>query len=477
MDSGVSFGCGVVIEDFKLFVLLDQSIQPSKEFLDLVGEFKPCYLQISSKRPDYCSNSGDGSIAQKRLTFTGESELLSYLDARKCCLVHYGVDQVDKIFPCPSVRVLPSKSIDNFSRLDLRDRSNVLNRNQCLVIETESYRKFCDDSNENLISLEQGSTFPAIKKVAIQNFYPLCPNESIHFTIVTPSFNQGKYIRDTIDSVLGQNYQNFNYVVRDGGSTDETIDILKSYGGALQWVSEKDSGYAEAVNKGLLGADAHYGLWLPSDDLFFDEFSLRRLSIAIQKTNSDVIFGESFYFNDSGMMLSPYLTYDFDFEAFKNQCFICQPSTAFRMVKFEELKGLNSTLRSVGDYDLWIRLAQGGSSFSRLCAPVSRYRLQSNSITVSQRLLTFKEIFEIQLRHFNRVYPGWVIGALHGLFTKMTLKSGVKAEVISRTSPVRSILKMIKRSLMRQTAIRLLTESHFVQRILLRIILIKLDKK
>ena len=68
-------------------------------------------------------------------------------------------------------------------------------------------------------------------------------------SIITPSYNQGKFIRETIDSVLSQNYPNLEYWVIDGGSTDDTVKILKSYGDKINWVSEKDGGQTEAINK------------------------------------------------------------------------------------------------------------------------------------------------------------------------------------------------------------------------------------
>ena len=81
-------------------------------------------------------------------------------------------------------------------------------------------------------------------------------------SIVTPSYNQGRYIEETIQSILNQDYPNFEYIVIDGGSNDNTIEILKKYEGNLTWISEKDRGQADAINKGFYMAKGEIVAWL-----------------------------------------------------------------------------------------------------------------------------------------------------------------------------------------------------------------------
>ena len=87
-------------------------------------------------------------------------------------------------------------------------------------------------------------------------------------SIVTPSFNQGRFIRETIESVLSQDYPAIEYMVIDGGSTDETVSILKSYGNRIFWISEPDSGQSDAINKGWKRATGEILTWLNSDDVY-----------------------------------------------------------------------------------------------------------------------------------------------------------------------------------------------------------------
>ena len=88
------------------------------------------------------------------------------------------------------------------------------------------------------------------------------------FSVVIPSYNQSSFIRETIESVLSQDYKPLEVIVVDGGSIDGTVDILKQLGDRVRWISEKDQGQADAVNKGWRMASGNILGWLNSDDLY-----------------------------------------------------------------------------------------------------------------------------------------------------------------------------------------------------------------
>ena len=123
-------------------------------------------------------------------------------------------------------------------------------------------------------------------------------------SIITPSYNQGNYLEQTIDSVLSQNYQNLEYIIIDGGSTDNSVEIIKKHQKHLHyWVSEKDSGQSEAINKGLKIAGGEIINWLNSDD-YYTANALKTVaehfedeSVLVVSGRSDIWKNEKILFN------------------------------------------------------------------------------------------------------------------------------------------------------------------------------------
>jgi glycosyltransferase involved in cell wall biosynthesis len=175
-------------------------------------------------------------------------------------------------------------------------------------------------------------------------------------SIVTPSFNQGKYIEQTILSILDQNYPNLEYIIIDGGSTDETIEIIKKYDDRLTyWVSEKDNGQSDAINKGLKLCTGEIFNWINSDDylepnslfLIAEEFQKKPFSVLCGKVN--VIDGTVFSHNRNPSYLE---------ETSENSIAnynINQEGTWWSFNVIKQLKGVNQGFKFTMDLDLWIR--------------------------------------------------------------------------------------------------------------------------
>lgn len=181
----------------------------------------------------------------------------------------------------------------------------------------------------------------------------------VTFTIITPSYNHAEFIRQTIDSVLSQNYPRLEYWVFDGGSTDDTLKILKSYGKRINWISEPDGGQADAINKGLMKAKGDIVAWLNSDD-YYEPGTLSKVADYFAKhPEIDFIYGDMNFVDRDGNnpKVCDYLS-DFSLPRLLKYCYICQPSVFFRRSVIDQVGLLNTEYSYAFDYDYWLRIAR-----------------------------------------------------------------------------------------------------------------------
>jgi glycosyltransferase involved in cell wall biosynthesis len=235
-------------------------------------------------------------------------------------------------------------------------------------------------------------------------------------SIITPSFNQGKYIKETIESVLNQDYPSVEFIVVDGRSTDNTIDILKQYGTKITWLSEQDRGQAEAINKGIRLAKGEIVAWLNSDDTFLPGAIKKVIDCFLKQPKVKMVYGKSYFIDAAGKIVGRYPTEPFDYQRLPASNFICQPSAFFKRHAFFDVGGLNSELHYSLDYDLWIRIAK---NFIVKYADqfLSNYRLHKTSKTVAHdhALLSHKEGLDTALKHFNWAPANRVYGYCYHL--------------------------------------------------------------
>jgi len=176
-------------------------------------------------------------------------------------------------------------------------------------------------------------------------------------SIVTPSLNQGKFIEETIRSVLLQGYPDLEYIIIDGGSTDGTVEIIQKYKNWLAfWVSEPDKGQSNAINKGLRMAKGDMIGWINSDDLYLPgTFELVNNSSC---HDADMVFGDCHVVNANKEVIKirdvP-RTFDVN-RLISEDNIIMQPSAFFKRTVFVAVGGLDESLEYAMDYDLWIRI-------------------------------------------------------------------------------------------------------------------------
>jgi len=244
-------------------------------------------------------------------------------------------------------------------------------------------------------------------------------------TVVTPSYNQGEFLEETLVSVLSQEGDFFlDYLVIDGASTDSSLEILRRYADLLErcewpvhcrnirfrWLSEPDKGQTDALQKGFAMAEGDVFAWLNSDDTYQTGALQSVAKFFNDNPDSGLFYGGAEYCDAVGQLIGRYPTEAFDFEKLAWFNFFCQPATFFRKEVFVESGGLDPTLHFAMDYDLFVRLAK---SYKVSYEPRSfaTYRLHEEAKTMCNSVLykNHEEALHVALKHFgwaplNRVY-------------------------------------------------------------------------
>ena len=228
-------------------------------------------------------------------------------------------------------------------------------------------------------------------------------------SIVTAAYNSAATIRDTIESVLSQDYPDIEYVVADGGSKDGTVEILKSYGDKIKWVSERDSGIYEAMSKGVAMATGDAIGIMGSDDFYPDNQAISRVAKAFEESKADSVYGDLYYVDaeDTNKIVRNWQSGKYDRQRFLNGWM--PPHTAFFLKKsaYDAYGLYDTSYQSAGDYELMLRMLykHNVSSFY-IPAVLMKMRTGGNSnASLKNRLRANKE--DRRAWEMNGIKPRW----------------------------------------------------------------------
>ena len=225
-------------------------------------------------------------------------------------------------------------------------------------------------------------------------------------TIVTPSYNQGEYIEATIRSVLEQDYPRIEYLVVDGGSSDDTLEVLSRQTSRVRWISEPDHGQGDAIRKGFALTQGEILAWLNADDVYLPG-AVSRVVAAFQESSPvDLVYGNAEFIDRAGAVLGPCEQVEpFDLGRLINDLdFIVQPATFFRREPYSAAGGLDPSLTYCLDYDLWIRMAQRGA-VAFTSDVLAQVRIYPQTKTASGGLARLDEIEHMVRRYGRNALP------------------------------------------------------------------------
>ena len=233
-------------------------------------------------------------------------------------------------------------------------------------------------------------------------------------TVVTPSYNQGIYIEETIQSVLSQTGVTIEHLVMDAGSTDETQAILERYRDSLDYVSEPDHGQTDAINKGFQRSSGRILAYLNSDDTYLPGAVALAVAFLDSHPECAMVYGEGYHVDPEGRFLERYYTEPFDFQRLAEICFICQPTVFFRRELLATIGYMDQTLHYGMDYDYWIRAAKR-YAVGYVPAYLATSKLHDQGKTLSQKVPVHCEIVQIVHRHYGQVPARWIAAYAHSM--------------------------------------------------------------
>jgi glycosyltransferase involved in cell wall biosynthesis len=272
--------------------------------------------------------------------------------------------------------------------------------------------------------------------------------ESPLVTVVTPSLNQGQFIEETIRSIHSQDYPAIEHLVIDGGSTDNTLDILRQNEDRLSWISESDDGQSDAINKGWRRAQGDILSFINSDDTYLPGGISTAVEFLVDNPEVDIVYGDLLYIDEQGGTTQHVKLREFDLISFITVgCYVTNQSAFMRREVFERVGEMDVNLHMTMDYDYWVRCAQANCKIAYLPKPIGTWRFHSEAKSTSLSLLSRSKVERKAVldRFFERLGPQSEYNRLkRKAYSKVNLDYGIRYYNARQTVPARrNLLKAL----------------------------------
>lgn len=227
------------------------------------------------------------------------------------------------------------------------------------------------------------------------------------FSIITPSYNQGRFVRDCLESVRAQAGVEWEHLVQDAGSTDETAAVLQEYP-HLRCVFEKDRGMSDGINRGFRRATGDWVMWLNTDDYLLPGALQKVAAFAEKHPAADVIYGDVEFVSAGKQLLRHKREHRFDFNVLLFYgCYIQSTATFIRRRVIEAGHLLDVDYRVCMDFEYYVRLARLGFQFAHLPEPLAAFRWHETNTSAVQLARRQDERLRVQRQHLQLTHrPG-----------------------------------------------------------------------
>ncbi|MBI5945053.1 MAG: glycosyltransferase [Chloroflexi bacterium] len=219
-------------------------------------------------------------------------------------------------------------------------------------------------------------------------------------SIITPSFNQARFLDATIQSVLGQDYPRIEYIIVDGGSTDGSVDVIQKHEGRLaSWVSEQDKGQTDAINKGFNRASGDILAWINSDDTYNPGAVSAAVKFLVENPDVAMVYADCDFINEQGAVIGKFNSAQTDYRRLREgYVHIPQQTMFFRAKYWKELGPLDPSFYFAMDYDLWTRIAARAPIKYLAGQTWANFRIHSSGKTTSADDRCWPEMLRVHYR-------------------------------------------------------------------------------